>query len=795
MARTYYKNRSAGDVSTTSNTVWSDVVTLTFTPDASTDYWFHWYGDFRVVSTSSDVQVRVYDGTTALDTSNYEARDTSPNEYKTLSGVFKYTSGGSPTSTSFKIQVKAETSGVTVSGRNGQLVAIKAISTDQWVETTANSAPSGADATIQTLTWTPDQTRDYIMVGSASAGGTSSASDERLRISRGSDSATMASCGITAFKDSTSRLTVMVAAYLAGLTAVSQTYRLKYDNAGGTVTCINNRLLALDVTGENVYSQANTDGSSNNTGTYADCVTYSPTIANTAEHLIFACGVKNTASSTVSGYVQSLVDGSVVAESVEEHDASNCDFPHCWVWLGSLTSGSRTIKNQAKNESGTVVVNVLQQGYVVWDIQTGATPSGAISGTTTLTFSPTAGLAGAGALAGAAAVAFAPAATIIGQAPISGAAAVAFDATGTGTLWAFGSGAAAIAFTPSATLLGGGALAGATSVTLTPAGNLIGAAPIAGSVSAAFAATATLLGAGALSGSTATAFDATGNLEALSGAISGTCGVAFSSISTLIGDGALAGTTAASFTPAGLLVGDGVLVGTAPIAWNVSATLLGTGTLAGAVQASFDLSGLLAGSGALAGAPALQFSPAGQLIGEAPVSGSASVLFTPTGDLQSLAAGEISGSVSITFSASAGLVGEGVLSGVATLLFSPSGMLSGLVAAVGDASFAFNVAGSLEGVGNLNGTTGPAFLPAGSLLGAGALVGGIEWNFAVLGSIYDDSYWLQHGSAARTGGVTAIEVASVHERINNVYNTQLILASPSRAQVDIQPGSPQVTIQ
>lgn len=379
MARTYFSARSAGDVSTTSNTVWSDVVTLTFTPDASTDYWFHWYGDFRVVSTSSDVQVRVYDGTTALDTSNYEARDTSPNEYKTLSGVFKYTSGGSPTSTSFKIQVKAETSGVTVSGRNGQLVAIKKISTDQWVETTADSAPAGSDATIQTLTWTPDQTRDYIMVGSASAGGSSSASDERLRISRGSDSATMASCGITAFKDSTSRLTVMVAAYLAGLTAVSQTYRLKYDNAGGTVTCINNRLLALDVTGENVYSQANTDGSSNNTSTYADCVTYSPTIANTAEHLIFACGVKNTASSSVSGMVQSLVDGTVVAESVEEHNSSNCDFPHCWVWLGSLTSGSRTIKNQAKNESGSVAVNVLQQGYVIWDIETGA-PAGAAAG-------------------------------------------------------------------------------------------------------------------------------------------------------------------------------------------------------------------------------------------------------------------------------------------------------------------------------------------------------------------------------------------------------------------------------
>lgn len=589
MARTYFSARSAGDVSTTSNTVWSDVVTLTFTPDASTDYWFHWYGDFRVVSTSSDVQVRVYDGTTALDTSNYEARDTSPNEYKTLSGVFKYTSGGSPTSTSFKIQVKAETSGVTVSGRNGQVVAIKAISTDQWVETTANSAPAGSDATIQTLTWTPDQTRDYIMVGSASAGGTSSASDERLRISRGSDSATMASCGITAFKDSTSRLTVMVAAYLAGLTAVSQTYRLKYDNAGGTVTCINNRLLALDVTGENVYSQANTDGTSRSTSTYQDCVTYSPTISNTAEHLIFACGVKNTASSTVSGYVQSLVDGSVVAESVEEHDASNCDFPHCWVWLGSLTSGSRTIKNQAKNESGTVVVNVLQQGYVVWDIQTGAAPSGSGVGAAS----------GAGTVAGTGKSTNRQAGTQAGTGLQTGVGKSYFRATGSM------SGLGAVAGVGVAKFKGAGAASGTGTQAATGKSYYRGTGAATGAGTAAGTGQSTARSAGAESGA--------GTVAGIGKATDRSAGAA-SGTGTQAGVGRGVNQAAGAASGAGTQAGIGKTTARSPGAAS------GTGTQAGTGRSDARSTGAAAGVGTQAGIANLGGS-AGQASGTGTVTG------------------------------------------------------------------------------------------------------------------------------------------------------------------------------
>lgn len=370
--RNYYPKRSAGDVSTTSNTVWSTVASKTFTPEASTDYWVIWSGDVRVASTSNDVQHRIFDGTTAYDAGNLEANDTAPNEYFSAAGVFKYTSGGSPSAITFSFQVKAETNGTTVSGRNAQIVIIKAKSTDQWVETTGSSATSTTEQTKQTLTWTPDQTRDYIIIGAGAMIDASTTAGLILRLKDGTPTTQSTSYG--ASNDGTNVVRAIVVDYAPGLTAVSQTYTLTTQDVGSSGGSISDRrILALDVTGENVWENTAGDGSTNNTASYADSKTFTQSLTNTAEHLVFAAGGMAGNSTTVTGMVQTVIDGTSVGETVQENSSTaNMIFNHNVVWLGTLSSGSRTFKTQAKNESGTVTVQSYQTKYVVWDIQSGA---------------------------------------------------------------------------------------------------------------------------------------------------------------------------------------------------------------------------------------------------------------------------------------------------------------------------------------------------------------------------------------------------------------------------------------
>ena len=102
--------------------------------------------------------------------------------------------------------------------------------------------------------------------------------------------------------------------------------------------------------------------------------------------------------------------------------------------------------------------------------------SGAISGSTTLTFAPSGTLTGSGALVGSSTLAFAPSATL----------------TGAGALI----GASSLIFTPLGTLTGSGALAGASSLTFAPSGALTNVSPgaMTGSTSITFTVSGTLTG-------------------------------------------------------------------------------------------------------------------------------------------------------------------------------------------------------------------------------------------------------------------------------------------------------------
>jgi hypothetical protein len=203
-----------------------------------------------------------------------------------------------------------------------------------------------------------------------------------------------------------------------------------------------------------------------------------------------------------------------------------------------------------------------------------AATAGAISGSTTLTFSNSGALTGAGALSGALTTAFTTAGILKGAGALSGSTALTFSTSATGRLVAAASGSTSLTFSTSGALTGAGALSGALALAFTPSGTLTGAGALAGSSSVTFTPTGALVGSGALSGSTTLAFTTSGNLE---------------------GQQASGASSSFSFTASGTLTGSGALSGSASFAFTASASLGGSGALAGSTSLTFDASGVLTG--------------------------------------------------------------------------------------------------------------------------------------------------------------------------------------------------------
>ena len=279
------------------------------------------------------------------------------------------------------------------------------------------------------------------------------------------------------------------------------------------------------------------------------------------------------------------VDTEPIDSSVEfESDSSPWDL--------SLASGAESIDPDPSTDLGTTRgVNIDITGRDrdsegdTWDL--GAyeyVVSGAISGSTSITFTPTATLTPYGALAGSTDVTFAP----------------------------------------TATLTADGALAGSTDVTFTPTGTLTADGALAGSTDVTFAPTGTLIADGALAGSTDVTFAVSGAMQAASaGAMSGTTSVTFTASGTMQADGALSGSTSVTFAPAGTLVGKGPLAGLINLVFSVSGTLSDAAapTMSGFTSISFSVSGNLRDAVATYFVAAGDVYMAGGVIGQSYVTG------------------------------------------------------------------------------------------------------------------------------------------------------------------------------
>lgn len=385
MARQYYYNEQGGsDVTAASNISWADAVALTFTPDASTDYYLFFSGLIGNSATTNDVQYRVLEGANVIATGNWEPKDTSPQEYQAFAGFLRHSEGGSPSSRTFKIQIKLEISGPTARIRSAKLTAIRHETGDVFEETTAAFTTASASGTsVESISTSSAnyQNDSYIFFACAKMQAGTTAATIQVALDRPTPAFSIGTAfAIAEYSDTTSALHKMLGFHVAANGSHNLnggSLALRATTPAGTTSVSDRRILALKVTGDSVYSDYDINGSTGTTTSYVDQYTYTPTVATSGDHLAFLALCWDSSSATSSAYTDFTVAGSVITESVKEF--SGAIDTHMSVGIASLTSGSNAIKARAKGESA-ITVSTYEISFVVWQLASSARTLSADSG-------------------------------------------------------------------------------------------------------------------------------------------------------------------------------------------------------------------------------------------------------------------------------------------------------------------------------------------------------------------------------------------------------------------------------
>lgn len=312
--QTYYAE-SLGEDTTTSAT-YGDKATVTFTPDASSDYYIFWSCLVIGDSTSEDAYTRLYNSTDAvvLAEQNQEHRTTGGTPYRASHGIAKYTSGGSPASTSFKIQYRSEVGGTSTRIKEARVLVVKAHADDEYAEylsaetTTSNSYVDTSCA----LTFTPATTGDYLIFSSADLKSSSSGDNYFLKLV---DPASAAIGEMSCVNRDATNFNPWATMVRQNLTNSSKTFKLQWHRtAAGTLTLQNQRILALrlDTFDNEYYAEDRTRATTTNTS-YVTDVTLTQT-PQPVEHVIFAGALVDNSTTSVSTIYQFYEDSTGTGE-------------------------------------------------------------------------------------------------------------------------------------------------------------------------------------------------------------------------------------------------------------------------------------------------------------------------------------------------------------------------------------------------------------------------------------------------------------------------------------------------
>lgn len=356
---------SRGESTTTSSSD-QDKVTLTFTPTASSDYFILGCAQCITNSITADWRCKLVNTTAAT---TYNQVNTEPSEandeYVSFMGIGKETIGGSPSSTTWKIQYSDE-NGNTTKIKQAAILAIKAGANDQYAESlgsTATTNPMNVYATKVTLNFTPPTTGNYTFFWCCemNTADTDFPPFNAKLVIDGTDYDE----NIRKSKETTAWETMGGMIPGVNLTNSSKTITLQFRGNGGSLDICNIRNAKILALREDDFSVAQTvlqrTRQTLTSSTYGDVASSSITYSTAAaEHILFGHCLLDNNSTSVSGYAQLLEDSTTLVESIEEPSATADRVCVFTIYSTTYSASSKTWKWQHRNEAaGTVGTDEL----------------------------------------------------------------------------------------------------------------------------------------------------------------------------------------------------------------------------------------------------------------------------------------------------------------------------------------------------------------------------------------------------------------------------------------------------
>jgi hypothetical protein len=159
--------------STNTTTSYTTKTSVTWTPQANTDYLILWsavvHNDTNLIA---DVFARLFDGTTPLCEFNIESKDTT-DIGQLVGGIGRWQEGASPASRTISVQWRAETSGNTCTMEEARLVILALTSDDFYAQAGGTTTTSASYVDAATFNFTPATSGDYLILSSCRHANTS----------------------------------------------------------------------------------------------------------------------------------------------------------------------------------------------------------------------------------------------------------------------------------------------------------------------------------------------------------------------------------------------------------------------------------------------------------------------------------------------------------------------------------------------------------------------------------------------------------------------------------------------
>jgi hypothetical protein len=350
-----------------------------FTPDDDADYWLFASGAFTNSSGSNDhvgwVSVyHVQAETVPLEQSVQRQEPSSPQDWVGFLGIARLSFGTAPGEQQLDVNINSSHAGDTTKIKDVRLLLIKADPADAYAESVAQENTSSTSwQTAATLAFTPASPGDYLVIASATRASDANLGAMRCRLNDVTGAITY---GDRAWycKDDWDNQPFAVMEKLS-LSAAGQTFRLEYRSESGTLCYIERaRILALRLDAfDNAYFASNHTTQNTTSASNQDFLTLSATPL-ALPHAVIAVGSYNTASTTISGYLNIARDGSTAAEWNRE--APNAAGWQCagLAQRQTLAAATTTWKWRARAETAGTTVNVAALAIAVLQLE--ATPPG-----------------------------------------------------------------------------------------------------------------------------------------------------------------------------------------------------------------------------------------------------------------------------------------------------------------------------------------------------------------------------------------------------------------------------------